>query len=72
METSTSVTFTLTSSATVKIVLAAGSDGKGKSNIKIDGNKITTTDYIITKALDAGEHTISKGDTAYVFYIVVE
>ena len=67
MESSTSITFTLTESRTLHLVFV-----ESKTNVKIDGEKITSESNIITVELDAGTHTISKADTMNLFYIVIE
>ena len=66
MESSTSITFTAPAAGTLKLVFAE----LGK-NVKIDGVKIMSdaTTGIVVKDLEAGEHTITKGDTMNLFYI---
>ena len=66
METSTSVTFTTSATMTLTLIING-------TNIKIDGTKYTGTaegdHYVITLELSAGTHTITKADTANIFYI---
>lgn len=70
MESSTSITFTAASDATLTLVL------DNSKKIKVDGAGITATskdgNYIVTVALTAGEHTIAKGDSVNLFYMIVE
>jgi pectate lyase len=67
MESSTNITFTLTETKTLILVFV-----ESTTNIKIDGEKITSDTNIITVTLDAGTHTITKADTKNLFYIVIE
>ena len=67
IETSTSITFTLTEEKTLILVFV-----ENATNIKIDGEKITSDSNIITRKLGAGSHTITKADTMNLFYIVIE
>ena len=69
MESSTSITFTLTKSATITIVFGS----TDSANVKIDGAKENAdSTRIITKTLSSGSHTITKADSANVFYISIE
>ncbi len=64
LESSTSITFS--GSGTLTLVLSEA--GKG---VKIDGTEYTTdSNGIITAALSSGSHTITKGDSANLFYMV--
>lgn len=66
IESSTSITFTLAEPMTLLLVFAEGS----VPNIKIDGIKIASTGgNVITYALAAGSHEITKADTHNLFYI---
>ncbi|MGM9858871.1 MAG: pectate lyase [Bacilli bacterium] len=64
IESSTSINFTIDSSMTLTLVFNSSS-----TNIKIDGTKYTFTEGIFTKELEAGSHTITKADTANLYYI---
>jgi hypothetical protein len=66
MESSTNITFTLTETKTLILVFV-----ESTTNIKIDGEKITSDSNIITVELEAGTHTITKADTKNLFYIVL-
>ena len=69
IESATSITFVAATDVTLTIVLGTS----GANNIKVDGTKYTgNSDYIITLSLKAGSHTITKGDTANLFYLLVE
>ena len=65
MESSTSIKFTTT--ATQELTLVFNSDFTGK--VKIDGTSYTATNGIVTTTLKAGSHTITKGNTANLYYI---
>ena len=67
MESSTTITFTITESKKLTLVFV-----ESTTNIKINGEKITSDSNIITVELEAGTHTISKADTKNLFYIVLE
>ena len=67
IESSTSITFTITEAKTLTLVFVDET-----TNIKIDGEKITSDTNIITVELEAGSHTISKADSKFLFYIVLE
>ncbi len=67
MESSTSVKFTTTSDATLALVCNADNS----KNIKVDGTKYTLTNGVLTLDLAAGSHTITKGDTANLFYMAL-
>ncbi len=68
MESATSVSFTATGSVTVTVKL----DAAGAA-VKIDGTKHTADDNgIVEVTLAAGSHTITKGDSCNLCYIVVE
>lgn len=67
MESSTSITFTLSEARTLILVFV-----ESTTNIKIDGEKVTSSTNIIQVELGAGTHTITKADTKNLFYIVIE
>jgi len=67
MESSTSVAFTTTAASTLTLVF----NSANSSNVKVDGTKYSLTNGILTLDLAAGTHTITKGDTANLFYIVL-
>lgn len=67
MESSTSIVFTISEKKTLTLVFV-----ESTTNIKINGEKITSNSNIITIELEAGTHTISKADTKNLFYIVLE
>ncbi|MBQ8297647.1 MAG: hypothetical protein IJX77_07690 [Ruminococcus sp.] len=63
LESSTSITFS--GSGTLTLVLSEA----GK-NVKVDGTKYASdANGIVTVELSAGSHTITKGDTANLFYM---
>ena len=68
MESSTSVTFTLSTSGTMQLVFLSSFTG----SVKIDGTSYTASAGIVTATLSAGTHTISKGDVAYLFLIIID
>lgn len=63
MESSTQVSFT----TTAPMELFLGMDNGG--NIKVDGTKLSANGQIIRTNLAAGSHTLTKGDSHYLFYI---
>ncbi len=67
MESSTNIAFTLDSAATITLVTDTAS-----KKIKIDDTKYTTdTDGIVSQALTAGSHTVTKGDSMNVYAIII-
>ena len=68
LESSTSITFTTTAKMT--LILVVNSE-KNKLNAKVDGVKYEDSTGVITVEIEAGSHTITKGDTANLFYIVL-
>ena len=68
MESSTSIKFTLTK--TMKMTLYFASTETG--NIKIDGEKKTSTTSTLEATLEAGDHELTKADTRNLFYIKLE
>lgn len=68
MESSTSITFTTGEKMT--LTLYFGTDDSGKVNI--DGEKVAiSADGTCTVTLEAGSHSIEKGDTMNLFLIVL-
>ena len=67
IESSTNIAFTITGDATLKLVF----DSVSSKNIKVDGTKYTFTNGIFELELSAGNHTITKADTANLFYMVI-
>lgn len=66
MESSTSIDFTAPSNGKLTLVFV-----EPEANVKIDGTKYTASgDGIITVELSSGSHTITKADTANLFYMV--
>ncbi len=69
MEKNTTVTFTTTSQTTLTIVFGSTDN----ANIKVDDAKKTADNSrVLTITLAAGSHTISKADSANVFYISIQ
>ena len=67
LESSTNISFT----TTVDMILTLVLNSANGTNIKVDGNKVSDASGIITVELAAGSHTITKADTANLFYIVL-
>lgn len=67
MESSTNVSFTTSANAEMTLVF----NSANSSNVKVDGTKKSLTDGILTMDIAAGSHTITKADTANLFYIAV-
>ena len=67
MESSTSITFTLTEAKTLTLVFVSSS-----TNIKINGEKITSDSNTIIVELEPGSYSITKADTMNLFYIILE
>lgn len=68
METSTSVTFTTTEEMTLTLYFS-----EAEPTIKIDGgSKTTGANGIISATLAAGSHTLTKANSANLFYIKLE
>ena len=68
MESSTSVTFTLSTSGTMRLVFLESFSGA----VKVDDTKYTATSGIATVDLAAGSHTITKADVSFLFLIVID
>ncbi len=67
METATKITFTAAGKGTLTLVF----NSANSSNVKVDDQKYTLTNGILELELEAGEHTITKADTANLFYMVL-
>jgi len=67
METSTVIKFTTTAPATLILVF----NSENSSNVKVNGVKYTYSNGILTLELAAGSHTVTKADTANLFYMEV-
>ena len=65
IESSTNISFTAPSAGTLTLVFV-----ESTPNIKVDGNKVTGSNGIITVDVEAGSHTITKADTMNLFYMV--
>ncbi|MCD8296703.1 MAG: hypothetical protein LUC88_03930 [Prevotella sp.] len=72
MESSTSITFTITEEMILTLVFEEGASKT--PNIKIDGEKSTAAEggNVISVTLEAGTHTITKADSHYLFYMDLE
>lgn len=67
METETSIKFSIEKHMTLTLVFASTEIGK---KVKIDGTNYTTdSNATVSVQLDAGDHTITKGDSINLFYI---
>jgi len=67
METATSITFTTTNASVLTLVF----DATFAKAVKVDGVSYTAVNGIVTVTLTAGNHTISKGDSANLYYMSV-
>ena len=68
IESSTSITFTLTEKRTLTLVFKE----VGK-NIKINGEKYATDGKgVITVELEAGSYSITKADSMNLYYMILE
>ncbi len=65
MESATSISFNAGSAGKLTLVFV-----EPAANIKIDGTKYTANNGIISVDLGAGAHTITKADTANLFYMI--
>ncbi len=65
MESSTSISFTAKSDGMLLLVFV-----EETPNAKIDGEKTVGSDGMIRVELSAGAHTVTKGDTMNLFYMV--
>ena len=66
MESATSVGFTAPADGTLTLVF-----GEAAATVKLDGNKLTASDGIITAQVGAGAHTIAKADSCNLFYMAL-
>ena len=64
METATSIGFTAPSAGKLTLVFA-----EAAATAKVDGNKVTASNGIITVDLAQGAHTITKADACNLFYM---
>ncbi len=70
MESSTNISFTAPSAGTLTLVFGGSTAAAGKT-VKIDGTKYTAdSNGIVTQSITSGSHTIAKGDSINLFYIV--
>ncbi len=70
MESSTTISFTAPTAGTLTLVFGGSTSASGKS-VKIDGAAQTVgSDNILTIDVAAGSHTITKGDSINLFYMV--
>ncbi len=68
MESATKVSFTAAGTVTITIHTDTAS-----KNIKVDGTRYTTdANGEVTLTLEAGSHTITKGDSLNLCYIILE
>ena len=67
MESSTSIVFTIDKAMKLTLVFV-----EETTNIKLNGEKITSDSNTIVIELEAGTYTITKADTKNLFYIVLE
>ena len=67
IETATTITFTTTHSGTLTMVF----DAAFVKTVKVDGVAYTAVGGVVTVAVTAGLHTITKGDTTNLFYMSV-
>lgn len=63
MESKTTIEFTAAKDGILTLVMQSG------NNAKIDGTAVASNNGIITIELSAGKHTITKGNTANLFYM---
>ncbi len=66
IESSTNISFTVTGKTTLTLVFV-----EETTNIKINGEVVTSDTNVIVVELDAGTHAITKKDTKNLFYISV-
>ena len=67
IESSTNISFTTAKDATITLVFNNTFSGR----IKIDGNNYNVSAGILQVQLSAGAHTITKGDTANLYYMSI-
>lgn len=68
IETSTTITYTTTNESTLTLVFDNAFSGK----VKINGINYTASAGIVSITVPAGNNTITKGDTANLYYISTE
>ncbi|GHV44887.1 hypothetical protein FACS1894180_6780 [Bacteroidia bacterium] len=69
MEGSTSISFTTTATMNLTLVFGGSTSANGKK-VKINGTNYTLdATEILTETLEAGTHTVTKGDAINLFYI---
>ncbi|SHJ03360.1 Por secretion system C-terminal sorting domain-containing protein [Fibrobacter sp. UWP2] len=68
LESATEISFTLSSAATMTLVLNADFNGA----VKVNGEKYTAVGGIVTVELSAGANTITKGDSGNLFLISIK
>ena len=64
LESATNISFTAGSAGKLTLVF-----GEAAGTVKIDGTKYTASNGIVSADLSAGSHTITKADTANLFYM---
>lgn len=67
MESATSITFTTTQAGSIIMVF----DATFIKTVKVDGVAYTAVAGVVTVSLNAGLHTITKGDTTNLYYMSV-
>lgn len=67
MESATSIDFTLESAGKMTLVFNDGFTGA----VKIDGNKVSASNGVVEVELAKGAHSITKGDVANLYLIVI-
>ena len=65
MESSTNISFDAPADGTLTLVFV-----ENTPTAKVDGNKVTGSDCVISIELTAGSHSVTKADTMNLFYIV--
>ena len=69
MESATEISFTAPTEGTLILVFGGSTSAAGKS-VKIDGQTMTIgADHILTVTVQAGNHTVKKGDSINLFYM---
>ena len=64
MESATNISFHAPSAGKLTLVFV-----ESTGNIKLDGNKLTASNGVITADVSAGSHTLTKADVASLFYM---
>ena len=64
LESATEIKFSTNDNMTLVLVF-----GEASATIKVDGKKYTTSNGIITVTLNSGAHSITKADSANLFYL---